>query len=85
VSANRREDKETLHDAIQVFGTGQPELEGGLLVRAVIVSEWALPSGLALYRVSTGADGRELRSWEVAGLLASTLAQVFAQDKSEPA
>jgi hypothetical protein len=80
----RREAKEELHESIQSFGQGQPELEGGVLVRAVIVSEWALPSGLALYRVSTGADGRELRSWEVAGLLASTLAQVFQRDSSEP-
>ena len=78
------EDKEQLHDAIQNFGQLQPDLEGGVLVRSVIVSEWALPSGLALYRVSTGPDGRELRSWEVAGLLSSTLAQVFSKDRSEP-
>lgn len=82
----RQQAKQDLYDALQAFGAKHPDLEGGLLTRSVLVTEWALPvSGLALYRVTTGPDGNELQSWEVAGLLASTLAQVLAKDNSRPA
>jgi hypothetical protein len=81
---DKRAQKEALHDALQEFGNNHEDLQGAVLVRTVIVSEWALPeSGLALYRLTTGPDGGELRSWEVAGLLASTLAQVLANKGKE--
>jgi hypothetical protein len=84
VPSSSREAKQALHDALQEFGAGHPELEGAVLVRTVIVSEWVMPeSGNALYRLTTGPDGAELRTWEVSGLLASTLAQVLAQERNE--
>lgn len=64
------EHRAALHQAIADASQEIPELGGAMLVRWVLLAEFAVPNGqMAFQRLSGQADGRPLVTWDVDGLL----------------
>lgn len=67
---NPRPAKMRLHQALQDAAEGHPGLDGAMLTRWLVITEFALPDGsMSLGRMTGTADGADMRSWEAAGFL----------------
>jgi hypothetical protein len=70
-----------VHEHIAEQGASQlPKLDGALLTRSVVVTEWALPNGEKKLMHITMTDGSsQLKPWETAGLLISIVSQILSR------
>lgn len=75
-----REQKQELFEQIEQAGRNEVDLEGAILTRTVVITEWAVPgegAPKALYHLSSDANGNDIKTWEAVGMLAPTLTKVL--------
>lgn len=75
-----REAKQELVDQVEAAARSEHGLEEGVVTGMFVIVELALPgtgAPKALYNLSSDATGTDLRSWDAAGMLTSSLKKVL--------
>lgn len=73
--------KQELHEHIQRLQSEQPMLDGAVLSKWVLVSEWQHPDGGASLHIASGeASGTALTRWDAAGMLSEALCRPRNQE-----